>query len=120
MKKTSSRMIRINEEIKKALSLIIRTNLKDPRIHAMTTVINVITTNDLKYCKVYISVLGTEEEQKETLKGLNSAVKYIRNELAHTVNLRYTPELTFFNDQSIEYSVNMSKLIYDVNKKDEK
>lgn len=69
---------------------------------------------DLKTCKAYISVLGDEEAQKNTLKGLESAVGYIRRQLARELNLRNTPEITFILDQSIEYGVNMSKLIDDV------
>lgn len=111
MKKVSSRMIRINEEIKKELSVIIRNELKDPRIHPMTSIVNVNATSDLKHCKVFISVLGSEKEQEDTKKGLNSAAPFIRKQLARTINLRNTPELKFVNDQSIEYSVHMAKLI---------
>ncbi|WP_312495717.1 30S ribosome-binding factor RbfA, partial [Anaerosporobacter sp.] len=71
---------------------------------------------DLKHAKVYISVLGDEEKKQSTYEGLRSAAPYLRTLLAKTVNLRNTPELTFVMDQSIEYGVNMSKLIDDVNK----
>ncbi len=71
---------------------------------------------DLKSCKAYISVLGDENVQKATLEGLNSAMGYIRKELAHSINLRNTPAITFIMDQSIEYGVNMSKKISEVNK----
>jgi ribosome-binding factor A len=116
MKRNSSRITKIDEEIRKDLSSIIR-NLKDPRIHPMTSVVSVNTTSDLKFCKVYISVLGNEEEQKDSIKGLNSAASFIRTELARSINLRNTPEITFVNDQSIERSIHMSKLIDEVNKK---
>ena len=116
MRKNSIKNTRINGEVMKELSNIIRNEIKDPRIHALTSVVSVDVTPDLKYCKAYISVLGDEEAQKETIQGLKSAEGYIRTQLARTVNLRNTPELTFVLDQSIEYGVNMSKLIDSVNK----
>ena len=88
--------------------------IKDPRINPLTSVTDVIVTPDLKYCKAFISVLGDEESSKETLAGLNSANGYIRRELASSVNLRNTPEITFVLDNSIEYGINMSKKIDDV------
>ena len=94
-------------EVQRELSEIIRTEIKDPRVNgAMTSVVAVEVTPDLKYCKAYISALT----------GLKSAVGYIRRELAHRVNLRNTPEITFVLDQSIEYGVNMSRLIDEVTK----
>lgn len=105
---------RINGEVRRELSNIIQNELKDPRIHPFTTVVAAEVTQDLKYCKVFISVLGDEEAQKNTLAGLRSAVGFIRSQLARSINLRNTPELTFVMDQSIEYGVNMSKLIDDV------
>ncbi len=116
MRKNSIKNTRINGEVQKELSNIIREGVKDPRIHPMTSVVAVEVAPDLKHCKVYISVLGDEESQKETMVGLKSAEGYIRTQLARTVNLRNTPELTFVLDQSIEYGVNMSKLIDSVNK----
>lgn len=98
------------------LSNIIRGEIKDPRINPMTSVVSVEVSPDLKQCKAYISVLGDEESQKSTLEGLRSAEGYIRRELAHTINLRNTPEIIFIIDQSIEYGVNMSRFIDEVNK----
>lgn len=116
MKKSNNRLTRINEEIRKEVSSIIGTQLKDPRVNTMTTVVKVDTTPDLKYCKLYISVLGDEESQKNTLEGLKKSTGFIRNELARRINLRNTPELTFVVDQSIEYSINMFKIIDEINK----
>ena len=96
------------------LSDIIRTGIKDPRIHPMTSVVSVEVTPDLKYCRAYISVLGNEDAAKATIEGLKSAEGYVRRELARRINLRNTPELKFILDQSIEYGVNMSKLIDEV------
>ncbi len=115
MRKNSIKNTRINGEVHKELSNIIRGEIKDPRIHPMTSVVAVEVAPDLKSCKAYISVLGDEEAQKNTIAGLKSAEGYIRTKLARTVNLRNTPEIRFILDQSIEYGVNMSKLIDDVN-----
>lgn len=115
MRKNSIKNTRINGEVLKELSNIIRGEIKDPRIHPMTSVVSVEVAPDLKHCKAFISVLGDEEAQKETIKGLKSAEGYIRTQLAKTINLRNTPEITFILDQSIEYGVNMSKLIDSVN-----
>lgn len=114
MRKNSIKNTRINSEVHKVLSEIISQELKDPRIRPMTTVVAVEVTPDLKYCKAYISVLGDEEAGKETIQGLKSAVGFMRTQLAKRVNLRNTPELTFVLDQSIEYGVNMTRLIDEV------
>lgn len=116
MRKNSVKNTRINAEVQKELSNIIRNEIKDPRIHPMTSVVQAEVTPDLKYCKAYISVLGDEEAQKNTMAGLKSAKPYIRRMLAQTVNLRNTPELTFILDQAIEYGVHMTGLIDEVTK----
>lgn len=116
MRKNSIKNTRINMEVQRELSEIIRSGIKDPRIHPMTSVVSVEVTPDLKYCKAYISVLGGEEAGKSTIAGLKSAEGYVRRELARRINLRNTPELKFILDQSIEYGVNMSKLIDEVTK----
>ena len=103
-------------EVQRELSQIIRSEIKDPRIHPLTSVVAVEVTPDLKYCKAYISVLGDEEAGKATIEGLRSAASFVRRELAHRVNLRNTPEIKFILDQSIECGVNMSKLIDEVTK----
>ena len=118
MRKNSVKNTRINGEVLKELSNIIRSEIKDPRINPMTSVVSVEVAPDLKTCKSYISVLGDEQSQKDTITGLKSAEGYIRRELARTVNLRNTPEIKFILDQSIEYGINMSKLIDEVTQKD--
>ena len=118
MRKNSVKNTRINGEVLKELSNIIRSEIKDPRINPMTSVVSVEVAPDLKTCKAYISVLGDEQSQKDTITGLKSAEGYIRRELARTVNLRNTPEIKFILDQSIEYGSNMSKLIDEVTQKD--
>ena len=118
MRKNSIKNTRINGEVQKELSTIIRNEIKDPRIHPMTSVMAVEVATDLKTCKAYISVLGEKEAKEATIKGLKSAEGYIRRQLARNLNLRNTPEIRFILDESIEYGVNMSKLIDDVTKKD--
>lgn len=118
MRKNSIKNTRINGEVQKELSTLIRGEIKDPRIHPMTSVTAVEVAPDLKTCRAYISVLGGEEAKKATMDGLNSAEGYIRRLLAKNLNLRNTPEIRFILDESIEYGVNMSKLIDDVAKKD--
>ena len=116
MRKNSVKNTRINSEVLKELSRIISREIKDPRIAPMTSVVSVEVAPDLKTCKAYISVLGDEEAQQNTVKGLQSAEGYIRRELAHTLNMRNTPEIKFVLDQSIEYGVMMSKKISEVTK----
>jgi len=120
MRKVNNRISRINEEIRQELSEIITRELKDPRINSMTSILRTETTSDLKHCKVYVSVLGDQESQENTLKGLENSAGFIRNELAKSINLRNTPELHFVIDHSIEYGIRMSKIIDDVNQNNEK
>lgn len=117
MRKNSIKNTRINEEVLRRLSEIIRGSIKDPRIHPMTSIVSVEVAPDLKTCKAYVSVLGDKQAQKDTLAGLNSAEGYIRRSLAQSANLRHTPQIKFIIDQSIEYGVNMSHLIDQVNRK---
>ena len=112
MRKNSVKNTRVNGEVQRVLAEIIRGGLKDPRISPWTSV-------DLKSCKAWISVLGDEEVRKSTLQGLKSAEGFIRRELARTINLRNTPDITFVMDQSIEYGVNMSHKIDEVIAADE-
>lgn len=119
MRKNSVKNTRVNGEVHRVLAEIIRSEIKDPRINPMTSVVSVEVAPDLKTCKAWISVLGNEESQKDTLAGLRSAEGYIRNQLARKINLRNTPEIRFIIDQSIEYGVSMSKLIDDVNRADD-
>ena len=118
MRKNSIKNTRLNGEVLKELSNIIRNEIKDPRIHLMTSVTAVAVAPDLKTCKAYISVLGEEKAKEDTMAGLRSAEGYIRRQLARNMNLRNTPEITFLLDESIEYGVNMAKLIDDVTGKD--
>ena len=104
MKKNSIKYSRINGEVQRELSRIISREIKDP-------VVSVEVTPDLKFAKVYVSVLGDEMDRENTREGLASASSHIRSQLAKSLNLRNTPELHFVIDDSIEYGVNMSKRI---------
>ena len=96
--KQRTRMVRINDEIQREIAEIIRTEIKDPRMAPMVSVVKVETTQDLKFCKVYISVLGTEEETNNTMEALKSGEGCIRKLVAERVNLRLTPKLIFKHD----------------------
>ncbi len=115
MKKNSVKNIRINSEVQREMSQIIREDIKDPRIHPMTSVMSVEVTPDLKYAKIFVSVLGDDEEKEQTMTGLRKSASYARHQLARRMNLRNTPELTFVLDTSIEYGVKMSKRIQELN-----
>lgn len=114
--KSNNRLTRINEELQREISQIVLKELKDPRVSTMTSILRVETTQDLKYAKVFVSVLGDEEQKNAVIEGLKNASGFIRRELAHKVNLRNTPELLFHLDESVEYAIKMSKLIDEVNK----
>ena len=107
----SNKILRINEDIQRVLSDRLR-QIKDPRVtgHGLVTVVNVDTTGDLRWCKVYLSVIG-EINEKEFKKGLKSASGWLKRELGSALNLRYTPELVFEIDHSIEYGAHISDVI---------
>lgn len=114
MRKNSVKNTRVNGEVQRVLAEIIRGEIKDPRISPLTSVVAVEVAPDLKSCKAWISVLGGQEQREETLAGLKSAEGFIRRQIAKTINLRNTPEITFVMDQSIEYGVTMSHKIEEV------
>ncbi|MDY6306585.1 MAG: 30S ribosome-binding factor RbfA [Oribacterium sp.] len=117
MRKGSIKNTRINAEVQRELSVLIR-DLKDPRVSPMTSVTDADVTPDLQFCRVYISVLGSEEAMAKTLEGLKAASGFLRRGLAQTVNLRHTPELQFIPDRSIEYGAKMDALIRKVEEED--
>jgi len=110
MAKNETRLGRINEELKKEISNIISFELKDPNITGLISVTKVKVTPDLKYAKVYVSMLNTKSQEK-TLKGLKDSCGFIRTQLAKTINLRITPQLTFEVDASIEYGMKIDSII---------
>ena len=119
MRKNSVKNIRINSEVQREMSSIIREDLKDPRIHPMTSVMAVEVTPDLKFAKIFVSVLGNDEEKEKTMEGLKKSASFARHQLAKRMNLRNTPELTFVLDTYIEYGVTMSKKIDELKEKEE-
>ena len=106
---------RISEEVKKELSSVIR-DLKDPRIPMMTSVVKVDVTNDLRYAKAYISIMGNDEEKKDAIKGLTAAAGFIRREIGSRIKLRCVPEFSFVIDTTIEYGAHINKLLNDISK----
>ncbi len=114
---TYHRSERVAEEIKKELSMIIRDEVKDPRISEMLSIVKVDASRDLSHAKIYVSVLGSDEEKEETIDGLESANGFIRRELGKVLQLRHVPELNFVLDSSIEYSVHISKKIQELHDK---
>ena len=99
--KNTNRLGRVNEELKKVISQVINYELKNPDVTGMISVTKVKVTPDLKYAKIYVSVLNSKN-LKKTMEGLKESAGYIRSEVAHTVNLRITPELVFEYDDSLE------------------
>ena len=117
-RRNNNRPNRINEAIKEEMASILRA-VKDPRIGIMTSIVKVDTSRDLNYCKIYYSVLGDDDARKKTKEGLMSAAGFIRRELALRLNLRQTPELTFLEDDSIEYSIYLSEKLKQIHEEDE-
>jgi ribosome-binding factor A len=94
--KTNTRMIRINDEIKKEVSTILRGELKDPRVGVITSVLKVDTTNDLKYCKIFVSILGDDEKKEEVMQVLNRASGFVRSLIAKRINLELLLKLSLY------------------------
>jgi ribosome-binding factor A len=108
-------MARINDEISRETAEIIRSELKDPRVVSIVSVLKAEASNDLSHCRVFVSVLGGEQEREDTLRGLASAAGFIRKRLAERVNLRRTPEIKFVFDESMEHGFKIRKLIAEAN-----
>lgn len=110
VQKTSNRMNRIDEELKKELSNIVSYELENSKITGMVSVTKVKTTPDLRYARVYVSILNSKNK-KETLAGLKQASGFIRSQIANRINLRVTPELVFELDESLEYGARIDSII---------
>jgi len=111
----NNRTEKINEEVRKELSGVIR-EMKDDRIPVMTSVVKVTVTPDLKYAKVYISIMGTDDEKKAGITALKTASGFIRHEMASRVNLRITPQFTFVLDDSIEHAAHINEILHELGK----
>lgn len=112
----SNRIGRINEEIQRELSDLLR-SLKDPRVRGLVSIIRVDTTPDLHYAKIYVSVLN-KEDTKDVMRGLRSAGGYLRRELGRALSLRHTPELLFQEDDSIDQGAHILKILNDIEQKE--
>ena len=108
------RLDRINEEVKKTLSDIVR-EMKDPRISEMTTILAADVTNDFKSAKIRVSVYGDDDQRKATLDALTHAAGFIGRELGARMDIRRIPRLLFFLDNSIEYSIHISRILNKLN-----
>lgn len=109
------RVQRIGEELRRVISDIIRSKIKDPRIPEIISVTNVLVTNDLSFAKIFVEIMGTKEEQEAALEGLNSAKGFIKKEISSEVKLRQMPELIFILDETLDINLKMEKLIEEVN-----
>lgn len=112
------RMGRISQEIKKVISYDVSFVLNDPKISPRTTITDVTISSDLSYCDIYVSILGSEWEKRQSLEGLESATGFLKKELSEKINLRQIPELRFHQDDSIERGMKMDDLISRVIAKD--
>ena len=113
MPENQTRMGRIEEQYKKELSQILSYELKNPNVTGMISVTKVKVTNDLKFAKVYVSILNSKNV-KETLAGLKKSSGYVRSELAKRVNLRNTPEIIFELDESLEYGARIDSILKEI------
>lgn len=105
------RIKRIESELTKEISLLIRNDIKDPRIAPITSVTEIKLTDDLQSAKIYISVLGDEEEKSETIEGLKSSIGFIKKELGRRMNLRHIPDLKIVLDTNLEQALHIESLI---------
>jgi len=110
-----NRTDRLSLEIQKAVADIIRYDINDPRLSKLCSIVNTELTNDLQHCKLFITIYGTEEEQKQSFAVIQQAKGFIRNQLASKVNMRRIPELHFVYDDSIAYSIHIGQLINKIN-----
>lgn len=108
------RVQRIGEELRRVISDIIRSKIKDPRIPEIISVTNVIVTNDLSFAKIFVEIMGTKEEKEEAIEGLNSAKGFIKKEISSEIKLRQMPELIFILDETLDINQKMEELIEEV------
>lgn len=111
---SNQRSVRVGEQMREELARLIR-ELKDPRV-GFVSVVKVDVSGDLRHARVFISVMGTEQQKKESMKGLQSAAGHLRSELGQIMRLRFVPELHFHLDESIEHGVKIAKLLVEVQK----
>ncbi len=112
-----SRQDKVAEAIRQEVSVIIHDKLKDPRL-GFITIIRVEIAHDLRFAKIFFSVLGNEEARKKTKAALNSSLGFVRKLIAQRLNLRFAPELAFYEDQSTEYSVRIEEVLNQIKEHD--
>ncbi|MBS4022416.1 MAG: 30S ribosome-binding factor RbfA [Dethiobacter sp.] len=115
---TEQRAQRVAEEIKREVSEILRKEIKDPRVAVMgvISVTDVNVTRDIRHAKIYVSILGTDEEKTQTLQALKKAAGFIRTEIGKRIRLRHIPELTIHLDQSLAYGAHINQLLHEINR----
>lgn len=118
MRKNSKKNNMLNEQLKRALSVVVNNEVKDPGLELMTSITEVIVAPDLKTAKVYVSIMGDEEQKAGSIEALNRAGGFLRSRLAEILNLRLTPKLVFKEDHSLEYGSYIDKLIESTKQKD--
>ena len=114
----SRRQIQVADEIREIFAVLLQRELKDPRI-GFVTVTGAEVSSDLKYAKIHVSVLGSPEEKRDTMAALTSSRGFVRREIASRMSIRFTPEITFKLDQSLEYSDNINRLLNELKQADE-
>lgn len=113
---SSRRIERINELIRDEISDLIRREVRDPRLSGLISVTDVKTSPDLQHANVYVSVLGPEQERKDAIEAMNKASRFIRRELGSRLNLRHTPQLSFYLDTSLERGARIMDLLREIEK----
>ncbi|MBS4031400.1 MAG: 30S ribosome-binding factor RbfA [Clostridiales bacterium] len=116
---SEQRAHRVAEEIKREVSDILRSEIKDPRVAGLISITDVTVTRDLRHSKIYISVFGSDEEKQQTIEALSKAVGFIRTEIGRRIRLRHTPQISFQLDQSIAYGAHINKVLRDLNPGDD-
>lgn len=111
---SNQRALRVGEQMREELASLLR-DLKDPRI-GFASIVKVEVAGDIRHAKIFVSVLGEASQKKDTMKGLQSAAGFLRSELAQRMNLRYTPELHFVLDDSIEHGTRIAQILVDIQK----
>lgn len=107
------RQQRVAEQIRDQLARLLRDEVKDPRV-GFASIVKVEVSGDLRVARVYVSVLGDAQQKESTCKGLESATGFLRSELARSIRLRYTPELRFMLDESIEHGARIGRLLWEI------
>lgn len=109
----SERIARLNEEIKREVSVILQREIKDPRL-GFVSVTDVELSRDMSYCKVYVSVFGSEEERESSMQALQRAAGFVRTEIGRRVRMRKTPEVRFVYDSSLEQGAKINAILKDI------